>query len=52
MITKGGQFLAMETIDTSVNEMRSLPMVVGEIPGAATNHVTIPAGQVFTLPAD
>lgn len=52
MITKGGQFLAMEKIDTSVKEMRSLPMVVGEIPGAATNHITIPAGQVFTLEAD
>ena len=52
MITKNGQFLAMEKIDTSVTEMRSLPMVVAEIPGAATNHVTIPAGQVFTLKAD
>lgn len=52
MITNGGQFLAMEKIDTSVKKMRSLPMVVGEIPGAATNHITVPAGQVFTLAAD
>ncbi len=52
MITEGGQFLAMEKIDTSATQMRSLPMVVGEIPGAATNHITVPAGQVFALAAD
>lgn len=52
MITKEGQFLAMETIDISVKESRSLPMVVGEIPGAATNHITVPAGRAFCLEAD
>lgn len=52
MRTKGGQVLAMEKIDTSVAQLRSLPMVVGEIPGAATNHITLPAGQVFTQEAD
>lgn len=52
MITKGGQYLAMEKVDTSVTTMRSLPMVVGEIPGAATNHVTVPTGKMFVLEAD
>ena len=52
MITKEGQFLAMETIDTTVTEMRRLPMMANEIPGAAANHVTVPAGKVFSLPAD
>jgi len=52
MITKGGQFLAMEKIDTTVTEMRSLPMCVGEIPGTATFHVTVPEGKEFLLPAD
>ena len=52
MITKGGQFLAMEKIDTTVEQMRSLPMVVDQIPGAATNHITIPAGVVYTLAPD
>lgn len=52
MITKGGQYLAMEKIDTSVCELRSLPMCVGEIPGTQCYHVTVPAGETFTLPAD
>lgn len=52
MITKNGQELAMEKIDTNISEMRSFPMVVGEIPGAATNHVSIPSGSVFSLDAD
>lgn len=52
MITNGGQYLAMEKIDTSVRALRSLPMCVGEIPGTATYHVTIPAGEVFRLVAD
>lgn len=52
MITKGGQFLAMEKIDTSVNVARSLPMCAGEIPGTTPYHVTIPAGEKFTLAAD
>ena len=52
MITKGGQYLAMEKIDTSVNTVRSLPMCVGEIPGTATYHVTVPAGDTFRLAAD
>ncbi len=52
MITQGGQFLAMEKIDTSVKQLRSLPMCVGEIPGTATYHVTIPGGSQFTLAAD
>ena len=52
MITKGGQYLAMEKIDTSVNTARSLPMCVGEIPGAATYHVTVPKGEVFRSEAD
>ncbi len=52
MITQGGQFLAMEKIDTSVNEMRCLPMCVGEIPGTQCYHVTVPADEIFTLPAD
>ena len=38
MITKGGQFLAMEKIDTTVEKMRILPMVKGEIPGAAADQ--------------
>ena len=50
--TKGGQLLAMEKIDTSVNELRSLPMCVGEIPGTTVFHVTIPAGQAVTYPRD
>ncbi len=52
MITKDGQFLAVEKIDTTVNEMRSLSMMAGEIPGASPNHITIPAGKTFTLAAD
>ena len=52
MITQGGQFLAMEKIDTSVNEMRCLPMCVGEIPGTQCYHVTVPADEIFPLPAD
>ncbi len=52
MITKGGQYLAMEKIDTTVKEMRSLPMCVGEIPGTQTYHVTIPKGETFVLPVD
>ena len=52
MITKGGQYLAMEKIDTTVKEMRSLPMCVGEIPGTQTYHVTVPAGKTFALPVD
>ncbi len=52
MITKGGQYLAMEKIDTSVNEVRSLPMCVGEIPHTETYHVTVPAGEKYVLPAD
>ena len=52
MITKNGQYLAMEKIDTGVTQMRSLPMCVGEIPGTATFHVTVPAGEIFTLAAD
>ena len=52
MITNGGQFLAMEKIDTSVNEMRCLPMCVGEIPGTQCFHVTVPANESFKLPSD
>ena len=52
MITKGGQYLSMEKIDTAVNEMRALPMCVGEIPGTQTYHITIPANETFTLPVD
>lgn len=52
MITKGGQYLAMEKIDTTVKEFRSLPMCVGEIPGTATYHVTVPSGKTYTLPRD
>lgn len=52
MITKGGQYLAMEKIDTTVKELRSLPMCVGEIPGTATYHVTVPTGKIYTLPVD
>ena len=52
MITKGGQTLAMEKIDTSVSEMRSLPMCVGEIPGTTPYHLTVPAGETYLLAAD
>ena len=52
MITKGGQFLAMEKIDTSARELRSLPMCIGEIPGTQTYHVTVPENETYTLPAD
>ena len=52
MITKGGQYLSMEKIDTSVKTLRSLPMCVGEIPGAATYHITVPQGETFTLASD
>lgn len=52
MITKGGQFLAMEKIDTAVSELRSLPMCVGEIPGTATYHITVPAGKKYVLGVD
>ena len=52
MITKNGQNLAMEKIDTTVTEKRSLPMCIGEIPGTATYHVTIPANDTYTLSAD
>ena len=52
MITKGGQLLAMEKIDTTVSEGRMLPMCVGEIPGAECYHLTVPAGNTYTLEAD
>lgn len=52
MITKGGQYLAMEKIDVSVSELRSLPMCVGEIPGSQCYHVTVPANECFVLSAD
>ena len=52
MITKGGQLLAMEKIDTTVSEGRMLPMCIGEIPGAECYHLTVPAGNTYTLEAD
>ena len=52
LITKGGQSLAMETIDTCTSVLRTLPMCEGEIPGAAVFHVTVPAGQTLEVPAD
>ena len=52
LITKGGQSLAMENIDTNTSVMRTLPMCEGEIPGAAVFHVTVPAGQTLVLPVD
>ena len=52
MITKEGQFLAMEKIDISVSEARRLPMQAGEIPGTTPYHVTVPAGESYTLAAD
>ena len=52
MKTAKGQILVMETIDTTVRTMRTLPMCTGEIPGASPYHITIPAGEVYRLPTD
>lgn len=52
MITEKGQFLAWETIDTSEEKLRRLPMCQGEIPGTTPYHLTIPAGQTYKLEAD
>ena len=52
MITKNGQFLAMETIDVSNVKSRSLVMCDGEIPGATSIHVTVAQGDAFLLKAD
>ena len=44
--------LSIETIDTSVSELRELPLCEGCIPGATPVHITVPAGQTYTAVGD
>ena len=52
MITEKGQVLVMEKIDTTVKELRTLPMCSGQIPGAQPYHVSVPKGETYLLPKD